>query len=177
MRLLRISLFATAVLAACNGHDELCKRKYSDITFVGTHNSAFVGELPVHNQYISVAEQLDLGVRFLQAQTQDKDGNIQTCHTYCWELDAGPLQSYLKEVSEWMGKNPDEVVMILLTNIDALPIEKFDDAFNSTGLKDIAFRPKKKLSRDEWPTLQKLLDDGTRLVVFMGMLLLCVFVS
>ncbi|KAM0285740.1 hypothetical protein ACHAO9_008596 [Fusarium lateritium] len=167
MLLLQIILFAAAVWAACNGHDELCKRKYSDITFIGTHNSAFVGKLPVHNQYISVTEQLDLGVRFLQAQTQDKDGDIQMCHTYCWELDEGPLEDYLKEISDWMGKNPDEVVTLLLTNVDALPIEKFDDAFNSTGLKEFVFHPEKKLALNEWPTLQSLLDDGTRLIVFM----------
>ncbi|KAK2129590.1 PLC-like phosphodiesterase [Fusarium oxysporum II5] len=167
MQLSLILAFATATSAACNGHDELCRRKYSDITFIGTHNSAFVGKLPVHNQYISVAEQLDLGVRSLQAQTQDKDGDIQMCHTHCWELDAGLLQDYLEEISEWVGKNPDEVVTILLTNIDALPIEKFDEAFSSAGLKDLVFRPKTKLSRDEWPTLQKLLEDRTQLVVFM----------
>ncbi|KAM0085197.1 hypothetical protein ACKRZS_002643 [Fusarium odoratissimum] len=89
------------------------------------------------------------------------------CHTHCWELDAGLLQDYLEEISEWVGKNPDEVVTILLTNIDALPIEKFDEAFSSAGLKDLVFRPKTKLSRDEWPTLQKLLEDRTQLVVFM----------
>ncbi|EXL56636.1 hypothetical protein FOCG_04174 [Fusarium oxysporum f. sp. radicis-lycopersici 26381] len=89
------------------------------------------------------------------------------CHTHCWELDAGPLQDYLEEISEWVGKNPDEVVTIFLTNIDALPIEKFDEAFSSAGLKDLVFRPKTKLSQDEWPTLQKLLEDRTRLVVFM----------
>lgn len=171
MLLLQILLYAATVWAACNGHDELCKRKYSDITFIGTHNSAFVGKLPVHNQYVSVTEQLDLGVRFLQAQTQDKDGDIQMCHTHCWELDEGPLEDYLKEISDWMGKNPDEVVTLLLTNIDALPIEKFDDAFNSTGLKEFVFRPEKKLALNEWPTLQRFLDDGTRLVIFMGMLL------
>ncbi|WZH43667.1 PLC-like phosphodiesterase [Fusarium acuminatum] len=167
MLLLQIFLYVAAVWAACNGHDELCKRKYSDITFIGTHNSAFVGKLPVHNQYISVIEQLDLGVRFLQAQTQNKDGDIQMCHTHCWELDEGPLEDYLQEISDWMGKNPDEVVTLLLTNIDALPIEKYDDAFNSTGLKEFVFRPEKKLAFDDWPTLQKFLDDGTRLVVFM----------
>ncbi|KAH6968581.1 hypothetical protein HG530_013444 [Fusarium avenaceum] len=167
MLLLQILLYVAAVWAACNGHDELCKRKYSDITFIGTHNSAFVGKLPVHNQYISVTEQLDLGVRFLQAQTQDKDGDIQMCHTHCWELDEGPLEDYLQEISDWMGKNPDEVVTLLLTNIDALPIEKFDDAFNSTGLKEFVYHPEKKLALDEWPTLQRFLDDGTRLVVFM----------
>ncbi|KAF5559548.1 plc-like phosphodiesterase TIM beta alpha-barrel domain-containing protein [Fusarium napiforme] len=167
MRVSFVSAFATAAFAACNGHDELCGRKYSNITFIGTHNSAFVGELPFNNQYISVSEQLNFGVRFLQAQTQDKNGDIQMCHTHCWQLNAGPLHNYLAEISGWIGKNPYEFVTILLTNVDALPIEKFDEAFSSAGLKDIVFRPKKRLSRDEWPTLQELLDDGTRVIVFM----------
>ncbi|KAM0340089.1 hypothetical protein ACHAPU_010662 [Fusarium lateritium] len=167
MLLLQIFLFATAVWAACNGYDELCKRRYSDIAFIGTHNSAFVGKLPVHNQYMSVSEQLDLGVRFLQAQARDKDGDIQMCHTHCWELDQGPLEDYFQETSDWMVTNPDEVVTLLLTNMDALPIETFGEAFNSTGLEGFVFRPEKKLRLQEWPTLQSLIDKGTRLVVFM----------
>ncbi|KAF5659502.1 hypothetical protein FHETE_9394 [Fusarium heterosporum] len=164
---LQVFLFASTVWAACNGYDELCKRKYSDITFIGTHNSAFVGKLPVHNQYISVSEQLDLGVRFLQAQTQDKDGDIQMCHTHCWELDEGPLEGYLQEISDWMVLNPNEVVTLLLTNMDALPIEKFGEAFNTTGLEEFVFHPEKKLALNEWPTLQSLIDKEARLIVFM----------
>ncbi|KAL2687262.1 hypothetical protein Neosp_004816 [[Neocosmospora] mangrovei] len=166
MFLVRMLPFVTAALAACNGHDKLCDRKYSEITFIGTHNSAFVGETPVHNQYKSVTEQLDMGVRFLQAQTQDKDGEIQMCHTHCWELDEGPLEDYLQDISDWMSKHKDEVVTLLLTNIDGLSVEKFDDAFESTGLKDLVLHPK-KMTLDEWPTLQTLINDGTRLIVFM----------
>ena len=53
--------------------------------------------------------------------------------------------------------------------IRGIAIEKFDNAFNSTGLKPFVFRPEKKLVLTEWPTLQELLDNGTRLLVFMGM--------
>ncbi|KAH7003372.1 PLC-like phosphodiesterase [Fusarium venenatum] len=162
------SFFAVAVWAACNGHDKLCKRKYSETTFIGAHNSAFVGKQPSQNQYLPVTEQLNFGVRFLQAQTQDKNGDIQMCHTHCWLLDEGPIEDYLKDISSWMANNPDQVVTLLLTNRDALPIEKFDAAFNSTGLKEFVFRPEKKLALNEWPTLQELIDAGTRLLVFMG---------
>ena len=64
------SFSGSAAAATCNGHDELCGRRYSDVTLIGSHNSAFVGDSPAHNQYVSVTRQLDLGVRFLQAQTQ-----------------------------------------------------------------------------------------------------------
>lgn len=168
MRLLSIIVFIDVALAACNGHDELCDRKYSNITFAGTHNSAFVGDAPTQNQHRSVTEQLDLGVRFLQAQTQDKDGDIEMCHTYCWELDEGPLTDYLDEIAAWMDGNPDEVVTLLLTNIDGISVTKFDEAFNGTGLKQYVFTPEETLALDDWPTLQELIDNKTRLIVFMG---------
>ncbi|KAI5462444.1 PLC-like phosphodiesterase [Mariannaea sp. PMI_226] len=167
MRFLYMIPLINVALAACNGHDELCSRKYSNITFVGTHNSAFTGELPTQNQHKSVTEQLDMGVRFLQAQTQDKLGTIEMCHTSCWELDEGPLTKYLQEVADWMNKNPNEVVTLLLTNIDAIPVTKFDQAFDSTGLKQYVFHPNGTLALDQWPTLQELLDNKTRLIVFM----------
>ncbi|KAF6805109.1 phosphoinositide-specific phospholipase c-like phosphodiesterases superfamily [Colletotrichum sojae] len=163
-----LPLFAgIAAAAACNGNAALCGKKYSDVTFVGSHNSAFVGIGPAHNQMVSVTDQLDLGVRFLQAQTQNKNGQIQMCHTDCALLDVGPLSQYLDEITGWINAHPNEVVTLLLTNIDKIPIKQYDDAFKSTQLDKYVFRPKEKVAIDKWPTLQQLIDAGTRLVVFM----------
>ncbi|KAM3435342.1 hypothetical protein MY4824_004923 [Beauveria thailandica] len=162
-----LALAGTA-LAACNGRDEYCGRKYSNITYMGAHDSAFVGALPMHNQYVPVADQLDLGVRFLQAQTHRKGGAIEMCHTYCWELDAGSLDAYLRAVAAWMGAHPDEVVTLLLTNGDKIPVDDFDAVFRAAGLTQYVMRPQRVMAREEWPTLQEMIDVGTRLVVFMG---------
>lgn len=159
---------AAAAAAACNGHDKLCDRRYSDVAMIGTHNSAFVGDSPFHNQFVTVTQQLDSGVRFLQAQTQKKFGEIEMCHTSCWYLDVGPLTRYLREVADWLKQHPDDVVTLLLTNIDTIPMEKFDAAFGETGLKEYVFRPRGVLAKDQWPTLQELIKGGTRLIVFMG---------
>lgn len=169
MHLFNLIPCASLALAACNGHDELCELKYSEVNFVGAHNSAFNGNLPTHNQFVSVTRQLDLGVRFLQAQTREKMGDIQMCHTHCWLLDVGPLSEYLLNVKSWMDDHPDEVVSLILTNIDRIAVSQFDQVFENTELKDLVFHPGGTLAKHEWPTLQKLIDDGTRLVVFMGM--------
>lgn len=179
---MRVACFVSAFVgvvaaAACNGNDALCGKKYSDVTFVGSHNSAFVGITPAHNQYVSVTDQLNLGVRFLQAQTQNKDGQIQMCHTDCALLDSGPLSKYLDEINTWMEAHPREVVTLLLTNIDAMPVTQFGDTFKSTGLDKYVFKPGEKVAIDQWPTLQTLIDDGTRLVVFMGMSLIVFYNS
>jgi hypothetical protein len=171
MWLAAVLLGCIGVVVACNGNDALCDRSFSNVTFVGSHNSAFVGPLPQYNQYISVTKQLDMGVRFLQAQTQNKDGTIEMCHTYCWLLDVGTLTEYLKEIKSWMDGHRRELVVLLLTNIDAMPVEQFADAFRNTELEKYVYRPPGgQVDIDEWPTLRQLIDDDTRLVVFMGML-------
>lgn len=84
---------STQTDVACNGNAALCSRLYSNITQIGTHDSAFVGILPTDNQLVSVTDQLDDGIRFLQAQTHVKGSVLELCHTSCTELDAGPLTS------------------------------------------------------------------------------------
>lgn len=41
---------------------------------------------------------------------------------------------------------------------------------SSSGLEAYAFAPSSQLSMSEWPTLQELIDAGTRLVMFLGKL-------
>lgn len=154
--------------AACNGQDALCHRLYSNVTFVGAHDSAFFGPFITQNQNINVSEQLALGVRFLQAQTHNLDGHIQMCHTSCLELNAGPLSAFLAPVKAFLDGNPNEVVSLLLTNGDAIPVTDFASVFEAAGLADDVFAPNGTLALDQWPTLQTMIDNGTRLVVWMG---------
>ena len=154
---------------ACNGYPELCTRQYSNITSIGTHDSAFVGLLPQDNQDVSVPEQLNAGIRFLQAQThKNLLGTLELCHTSCLEEDAGPLSSYLSTVKTWLDANPNEVVTILLVNGDNVDISMFDDAYTSSGLKTYAYTPPTSpLALSAWPTLQEMISAGTRLVAFL----------
>ncbi|KAI0853092.1 PLC-like phosphodiesterase [Daldinia vernicosa] len=162
-----LAVAAGSLAADCNGHAELCDRQYSKVTFVGAHNSPFVGVGPADNQLTDPTEQLDLGVRFLQAQTQEKDGSPQMCHTSCLLEDAGSLQDYLGPIKTWIDAHPNEVVTLLLTNPDAIDITKYGDAFTSTGLDSYVFTPDTTLGLDDWPTLGDMISSGKRVVVFM----------
>lgn len=137
-------------------------------TSVGAHDSAFVGSALTENQNLNVSEQLALGIRFLQAQTHDKDGGIELCHTECLLLDAGPLADYLAPVKAFLDANADDVVTLLLTNGDAIAVSDYAAVFESAGLAQYAFVPSGTLALDGWPTLQQMIDNGTRLVVWMG---------
>jgi hypothetical protein len=129
-----------------------------------------VGILPTENQVDSVADQLGAGIRFLQAQTHELNGELYMCHTSCTELNAGLLTDYLTTINTWMAANPNEVVTLLLTNGDRVDVSLFGTAMSSVGLDKYAYTLPSQLSMDEWPTLQELIDQGTRLVMFLGSL-------
>ena len=153
---------------ACNGNAALCSRSYSNVTLIGTHDSAFVGIWPTDNQADTVTQQLDAGIRFLQAQTHSKSGVLELCHTSCTELDAGPVTNYLSTIKTWMDGNPNQVVTLLLTNGDSVDVSEFGAAMTTSGLSSYAYTPPSQLLMSEWPTLRELIDDDTRLVMFLG---------
>lgn len=162
-----VALARHAAAQICNGHAELCGRKYSNITFIGSHDSAFVGTGVADNQETSVADQLVQGVRFLQAQTHLENNTIELCHTLCPLKDAGPLANYLTTVKTFLDGHPNEVVTLLLTNQDGQSGAAFDAVFEASGIKSYAFTPAGNLTIDRWPTLEQMISTGQRLVVFM----------
>jgi hypothetical protein len=97
-------------------------------------------------------------------------GRLDTCHTSCWLRDAGPLVNYLGTIKTWLDANQDQVVTLLLTNGDNLPVTKFGNAMDDSGLSKYAYAPGRQLAMEEWPTLQELINSGHRLVVFLGSL-------
>lgn len=165
--LLALLVQETVAATTCNGNAALCDKLYSNVTFIGSHDSAFDGTLPVDNQYDSVADQLSIGVRFLQAQSHDKDGTIELCHTSCLEEDAGTLQTWLETVVTFLDDNSEEVVTLLITNGDGIAGSEFAAAFEAAGAAAYAYSPGTTLTLSQWPTLGALIDAGTRLVVFM----------
>ena len=158
----------------CNGQAAYCNRPYSNITQIGSHDSAFVGPLPQQNQNIAVSKQLDFGIRFLQAQTHKNPLNdkvIELCHTSCFLEDAGSLEGYLRTVKTWLDGHANEVVTLLLTNQDSFSPESFGSVFKKVGLDSYAFVPQsspKTLPVNQWPTMGELIASGKRLVVFLG---------
>ncbi|KAF6226281.1 hypothetical protein HO133_009147 [Letharia lupina] len=155
--------------ALCNGHAELCSRQYSNITQIGTHDSAFVGTMPTDNQEVNITAQLDAGIRFLQAQSHlDGSGSLNLCHTTCMEKDAGPLSDYLTDLKIWLDANPNEVVTLLLTNGDNVNISLFDTAFTISNLNKYTYTPPTSpLGLSAWPTLNELIGNNTRLIAFL----------
>ena len=109
-----------------NRGNELDSKSYSNITFIGAHDSAFIGNSTFTNQgYVlvtllfniitqmyfnrwSVTRQLNDGIRLLQSQIHKKGSDLHLCHTNCLVFDGGKLEDYLRKVKSWIDENEDE---------------------------------------------------------------------
>ncbi|KAL2132464.1 hypothetical protein VTI74DRAFT_3770 [Chaetomium olivicolor] len=155
----------------CNNYPELCARKYSNITQVGCHNSPFVRSgSAAANQQFPVLDQLNDGIRFLQAQIQwPVNGTVpHLCHTSCDLLDAGPLTDWLRTVKEWVAGHPYDVVTVLLGNGNYSTPDKYYQAIEASGILQYVFTPAViPMGVDDWPTLGQLILSGQRVVMFL----------
>ena len=171
------ALLTTALTASacaqqvCNGRPEYCSLIYSNISQVASHDSAFVGILPTKNQHLSVADQLGMGIRFLQGQTHVENGALEMCHTTCFEEDAGSTVNYLSNIKTFLDANPNEVITVLLTNGDNVDPSLFDTALSQANLQSYLFTPSTgsaTLPIGDWPTLGEIISSGKRLIFFLG---------
>ncbi|KAI4182560.1 MAG: hypothetical protein L6R41_005910 [Letrouitia leprolyta] len=168
--LVSFSLPFSHALLSCNGSPSLCSRSYTNITFLGAHDSPFIGSSPADNQVLSLPKQLSSGIRFLQAQTHlNPFKTLSLCHTNCFLNDAGSLSHYLSDIKQWLddAKNQNEVLTLLLTNGDRLPPSAFAREFKSSRLDTYAYVPPANLTFTTWPTLSDLITSKKRLVVFL----------
>lgn len=148
--------------AVCNGHAELCGRRFDQVSFAMTHNAMSNAEagwlLP--NQRFGITRQLDDGIRGMMLDTYEEDGVLLLCHVYC-SLGSQPLVEGLEEITAFLSTNPDEVVSIIFENY--ITHAQTEAAFEESGLIDFVYAHP---LGSPWPTLADLIEADTRLVVF-----------
>ena len=55
-----------------------------------------------------------------------------------------------------------------MTNPDKRPVTDFAKAFENANVKDLTYKPNsQKISKNDWPTLQQMINKNQRLVVFL----------
>ncbi|RMJ25368.1 hypothetical protein PHISP_03764 [Aspergillus sp. HF37] len=167
------ALTPRAATTACNNSPELCSKSYGEVTYLGAHDSPFVRDASTQfstaaNQFLDTPSQLDSGVRMVTAQVHKKDSEWHLCHTSCQLLDAGKLSTWLSQIKKWLDKNKNDVVTVLLVNSDSATAAELDKEFQTAELVDYAYKPKSQAASGSWPTLQELINDGTRLMTFVA---------
>lgn len=156
---------------ACNNYPEFCSRKYSNITYVGAHNSPFVNpNNAAANQELGVIYQLNDGIRMLQGQTHYNatTNAISYCHTSCNLLDVGTAESFFANITSWIKTHPYDVVTILIGNSDFIGVGNYTTPLENSGLASYAYIPSQvPMSISSWPTLSRMILTGKRAVIFM----------
>ncbi|KAL5359005.1 PLC-like phosphodiesterase [Aspergillus floccosus] len=161
---------------ACNNSPDLCSKSYGEITHLGAHDSPFVRDASTDfstagNQYYNTTLQLDAGVRMVTAQVHKEGSEWHLCHSLCDIMDAGKLSTWLSEIKSWLDSNPNDVVTVLLVNSDGASASDLHSEFTTAKITDYAYKPTSQTSApSSWPTLQQMINDGTRLVTFVASL-------
>jgi hypothetical protein len=154
------------VPTSCNGHAELCGRKYTEVSFAGTHGAySDIDEgFSAPDQTHDVARQLADGIRVLHFEVHNDHGKIVLCHSLC-VIGERPLAHDLAAVTTFLDAHPDNVVTLLLERSDSLiTADEIGDAFVSAGLDDKTFVQK---AGDAWPTLSDLIRHHTQVIAFL----------
>jgi hypothetical protein len=156
----------------CNGHADLCDRKYGNVTFLGSHDSFAASGNPfalARTQEVDITAQMTLGVRMLQAQSHMNNKELHFCHGTCGLFDGGSVQQYLGKVKKFLDRHPNEVMTFIFTNPENLSVSKvWKPIFDKAGITEMAYVPPQPvMSRDDWPTLGEMIESGKRVVVFL----------
>lgn len=163
----------------CNNYLEFCNRKYSNITEVCAHNSPYTRKNNIaRNQEYSVTQQLNDGIRMLQGSAHYVNGTLYYCHSSCDLLNAGTVEDYLREVTEWVESHPFDVITILFGNSnwdetkeDGSPLvtsSNFAEPIEASGLRPYIYQPPKTaMELDDWPTLGELILNNDRVITFI----------
>ncbi|WWC65925.1 uncharacterized protein I303_108547 [Kwoniella dejecticola CBS 10117] len=159
---------STLAADTCNGHAELCSRQYSNVTFIGAHDSYAVGDGLADNQDKDVTAQLNDGIRTLQLQAHNASDGVHLCHTSCSLQDGGLLSDYFGKVVSWVSSNPNDVVTIVLTNPENLPVSTYSSILTSSGIDQYMYQPSSSaIGLSDWPTLGELIDQKKTVVAFL----------
>lgn len=154
----------------CNSYAEFCGRKYSNITYVAAHNSAFdvTGNAASNQKYGSIA-QLNDGIRLLQTETHWPNSSAPyLCHTSCDILNVGTLESWLTNITAWVAAHPYDVVTLIVENQDYKPVTDYLPSFQNSGIMQYVYTPSQvPMTLDDWPTLSYMILMRQRVVVFM----------
>lgn len=182
-RVFFVALFGLIQLAAtqarkCNGHEGLCKLRFDQVAFAGTHNSGAnrimkydikilmvpAGSCWYRNQDYTFQGQLDFGIRFFDIDTCSKGGKPWTCHSDGY---GQPLSEVIRDIANWMNNpaNRNEVIAIRFHDTRMSGFDKFAplfrEHFSGAGGKVGAN------AANSWPTLGDAVAENNRVFIFM----------
>ena len=150
-------------IGLCNGHAELCDRRFDEVAYATTHNAMssaeqhFVGP----NQDFALWRQMNDGIRGLMLDVHlAQDGTVSLCHADC-RLGGFPLVDGLADIRAFLDCHPDEVMTIIFESY--VPESDIAAAFATSNLIRYVHAQD---AAAPWPTLRQMIASNERMVVF-----------
>jgi len=166
-------------LLGCNGQESLCHKAYDRVAYATMHNAySTTQDMFVFAQHRScIRTALVRGMRGFMLDIHLTETGLKLCHYSCL---AGSLSlsSTLDTFREFLEANPREIVTIFWETISdrntVIPIEKrkivktlYEKAVLDTELLSmIHMEYADVFLKKSWPTLQTMVDNNRRLVMF-----------
>ena len=146
--------------AQCNGSVDLCSKQYNEVAYLTTHNAFNSDEdgLLFPNQTYNIASQLNDGVRGLMIDVYNHFGTPTAYHSV-FALGTIPLSDIFNDIKIFLDTNSNEVVTIILECY--VTADEIEDEINQAGLSNYLYT-----HNSAWPTLQNMIDNDNRLVIF-----------
>jgi hypothetical protein len=157
------ALDASSTPLPCNGHPELCARKFDEVAYPCTHNAYSAAEYgfdaPYVNQVSGIGKQLDAGVRCMMLDIYDDAGTRALCHVSC-ALAKKSHAEVLATIKQFMDAHPREV--LTLDYEDYVPAADILADLTVAGLAPLLSDVDAAAG---WPTLDAMISANKRLVV------------
>lgn len=163
-----------SVCLPCNGHPELCKKRFNEVVYPSTHNAFNAGRakhqrFTYPNQKYDIPTQLQDGVRGFMIDIHYYNGpckktkakhEVLVFHAYA-VLGYEPLQKVLKYYKDFLDTHPREVITVMCESY--ITKEDMESEVTKAGLLPYVLTQPKGAP---WPTLQQMIDSNRRLVFF-----------
>ncbi|UJA20634.1 hypothetical protein HJD18_10720 [Thermoleophilia bacterium SCSIO 60948] len=117
-------------------------------------------EEPLGKQFVDTA--LRLRDRINPGSVSEEEKRLFFCHAFC-ELGAQPTIEGLKQIRDFLVRNPNEVVLLSVES--DVSLEANADAFEKSGLLDLVW--KGPFTEGRFPTLREMIERNQRAAVLM----------
>jgi hypothetical protein len=138
-------------------------KEYNKVCFLMTHNSMNTAEkgFAIPNQTHSVTHQLENGVRGLMLDTYDGANGVALTYHVNSSLGSEKLVDIMQEIKDFLTAHHNAVISIIYQNEGSNA--QLQKAIDSTGLDQMTF----VYTGGAWPTIQTMVDNNKRLVLFV----------
>lgn len=148
----------------CAGHEELCERRFDEVSFAATHNSMADTDHRIFAacQTHDIAQQLEDGVRGFMIDLYPKSSDpevVLTCHGLCFNSNY-PFVDVLEVMTGFLRGHRDAILTIVLEN--NVPADRIAASVEEAGASRYVMTHRKG---DPWPTLREMITANTRLVI------------